>query len=33
MMLVEILIGTGLIVVIALAFHIGYRFGQSSKKN
>lgn len=31
MLLVEVLIGMGLIVVIALAFHIGYKFGQASK--
>ncbi len=31
MLLVEVLIGTGLIVVIALAFHVGYKFGKASK--
>lgn len=32
MLIVEILIGTGLIVALAVAFHIGYRFGKSSKE-
>lgn len=31
MLIVEILIGSGLIVALALAFHVGYKFGKASK--
>jgi hypothetical protein len=33
MLIVEVLIGTGLVVFIGLAFYCGYKVGRASKKN